>query len=352
MGTASQFLIGVVEGFYGRDWSWEVRQRYAYYLQQLGLNTYLYCPKGDTCLRRDWRAPWSAQQRERIEATGAAYAERGLYWGVGLSPYGLYLDYSAAERDRLRQKIDELGALRAPLLGILFDDMPGDLDALAERQADIVNDVAAWLPGVRLLVCPTYYSFDPVLEKHFGAMPANYWADLGRLLPPQADVFWTGNAVCSEGISAADIRRIYSAMERQLILWDNYPVNDGALRSRFLYTRPLPDRDSAMRSMLSGHLCNPMNQALLSLPALAGLASLWGSGGGDEAALAAWLGEPFWKQFQADAALFQTAGLDALGEDERARLAQTYDALGGGAAAEVSGWLREEYRFDPACLTD
>ena len=43
-----------------------------------------------------------------------------------------------------------------------------DLDLLAQRQADIVADVCRWLPGVRILVCPTYYSFDPVLEKYFG----------------------------------------------------------------------------------------------------------------------------------------------------------------------------------------
>ncbi|MEM8934075.1 MAG: sulfatase-like hydrolase/transferase, partial [Acidobacteriota bacterium] len=34
----------------------------------------------------------------------------------------------------------------------------------------------------RFIACPTYYSFDPALERVFGAMPENYLTDFGRLL--------------------------------------------------------------------------------------------------------------------------------------------------------------------------
>ena len=200
----------------------------------------------------------------------------GVYWGVGLSPFALYRHYGAEERRQLRRKLADIAQLEAPLLAILFDDMPGDMDALAARQAEIISDVCRWCPGVRILVCPTYYSFDPVLEKHFGSMPVNYWADLGREMPGAVDIFWTGNKVCSDAVRVSDIETINLQLGRPVMLWDNYPVNDGALRSNSLYLEKLARRDSGLRGQLSGHLCNPMNQGLLSLPALLGLAELYG----------------------------------------------------------------------------
>ena len=208
------------------------------------------------------------------------------------------------------------------------------------------------MPGTRVLVCPTYYSFDPVLEKYFGTMPAGYWQQLGRELPAEVDIFWTGNKVCSECVEAADIDAINKLLGRKVALWDNYPVNDGAIRSRFLYCEPLSGRDSALRDRLSGHLCNPMNQGLLSLPALLGLAGLYNCAGLDENWLAGALGEATWRRLSGDRSLFQQQGLDGMGEAQAAELAAVYEQLPGEAAREVAGWLRGEYTFDPACLTD
>ena len=198
MTESTEFLSGVIEGFYGRAWSFDTRLAYADYLREAGLNTYIYCPKGDLYLRRRWQEDWPDAQWQELGLLAAAYRQRGLYWGVGLSPVELYRDYGVPERAEFRRKVERLGGLDAPVLAILFDDMPGDLPSLATRQAEIVDDVCRWLPGVRVLVCPTYYSFDPVLEKHFGTMPADYWPQLGRELPSQAEIFWTGNKVCSE----------------------------------------------------------------------------------------------------------------------------------------------------------
>jgi len=232
------------------------------------------------------------------------------------------------------------------------DEVTSHVADLAARQAQIVADVCARAGDARVLVCPTYYSFDPQLERYFGAMPAAYWEQLGQWLPAAVDIFWTGNEVCSRRIEAADIRCINGRLGRPVLLWDNYPVNDGAERSRYLYTRPLDGRDPALAALLRGHLCNPMNQGLLSLPALAGLAALHGRRGFCAGDLQRILGAPVWQRLQRDGALFQDAGLDGMGRERCAQLAAEYAALPGAAAAEIAAWLRGEYRFDPACLTD
>mgnify|MGYP000341067513 FL=1 len=41
------FLKGVIEGFYGRPWSPRQRLELHGLMEELELNTYLYCPKDD-----------------------------------------------------------------------------------------------------------------------------------------------------------------------------------------------------------------------------------------------------------------------------------------------------------------
>jgi hypothetical protein len=347
-----EFLSGVVEGFYGRSWTLETRLAYAEYLSAAGLNTFLYCPKNDPFLRKRWRDDWPEDSWQDLLLQSNTYKRRGLYWGVGLSPVELYRDYSSPQKNHLRRKIERLAELSAPILAILFDDMPGNLDALANRQAEIVEDICQWLPGVRVLMCPTYYSFDPILQKYFGLMPENYWSQLGHELPDGVDIFWTGNNVCATSIEVKDIQSISGQLGRQVILWDNYPVNDGAIRSRFLYLEELPARSTALRPLLTGHLCNPMNQGLLSLPALNGLATLYDSRDLDESALATLLGPVTLERLSRDRETFQQLGLPGLGLRRRMQLASEYGTLPGAAAREVEEWLRGEYSFDPACLTD
>ncbi|MEZ5503072.1 MAG: beta-N-acetylglucosaminidase domain-containing protein [Halioglobus sp.] len=344
-------MCGIIEGYYGCSWSFETRRAYADYLAEAGLNACIYCPKGDALLRRRWRERWPDARWSEMVQLASQYARCGINWGVGLSPVELYRDYGALQQQQLQAKIEYLGELGAPVLAVLFDDMPGDLDALAYRQAEIVADISRWAPGVRLLVCPTYYSFDPVLEQYFGSMPDDYWPQLGRQLPADVDIFWTGNRVCSESIQVGDIERIVRYIGRPITLWDNYPVNDGATRSNFLYTSALTARSPALRPFIRGHYCNPMNQGLLSLPALCGLAALYGNPNFGEKNLSRILGPGTWDKLSRDKFLFEHEGLSGLGEARCKQLAREYEELPGPAAVEVAQWLQGRYSFDPACLT-
>jgi hypothetical protein len=351
MAGAGEFLCGVIEGFYGRQWSFALREIYAAFLAHSKLNTYIYCPKGDRRLRGEWQLDWPEQQFRQLHSLAEAYRRQGVWFGIGLSPLALYRDYGRREREELRQKLEHIRKLEAPLLAILFDDMPGGLDALAARQAEIVGDVCRWCPGQRVLVCPTYYSFDPALEKYFGPMPGGYWRDLGAGLSPDVDIFWTGNQVCSPTVNVDDIEAIEQELDRPVLLWDNYPVNDGEIRSKHLYLDPLGNREPGLGDRLRGHLCNPMNQGLLSLPALLGLAELYGDADASRAWVIDCLGAPTWQQLQKDREEFLTRGLDGMGAARCEQLAQCYSELPGDAAAEVVAWLRGEYAWDPACLT-
>lgn len=347
----NQLLLGVIEGFYGRAWSHATRLAYADYLQHLGLNSYIYSPKSDAFLRKRWQERWPEQTRADIEALALACSARGINFGVGLSPFALYESYGREQQQVLKAKVEYLAELDIPLFAILFDDMPGAVDALAQRQAQIVADVCEWAPHSRILVCPTYYSFDPVLETYFGAMPQRYWSDLGRYLPEAVDIFWTGNRVCSESIATDDIQQITRQLARKVLLWDNYPVNDGAQRSNFLYCSELAARDHELSEHITGHFCNPMNQGQLSLMALLGLSSLYEQSAPGSDWLQRLYGPEVYEQLLVNKHDFEVLGLTGMGKARCHELANVYGSFSGQAAAEVADWLQGKYRFDPDCLT-
>lgn len=354
----NDYLSGVIEGFYGQPWSWEARHDAVDFLQRERFNTYVYAPKADRQLRRAWREPYPETAFAQLRSLREHCRNAGIRFGIGLSPWGLQSVYEADDWRQLRQKLQQLNELDSDVLCILFDDMPGAIPGLAERQAAIVADIVEVSSARRHIVCPTYYSFDPQLEKLFGAMPPAYLPTLGRNLDPSIDVFWTGPLVLSQGYARDDFAAVGELLGRRPLLWDNYPVNDGRKISRFLYTLPVRDRSWKLREWCRGHLANPMNQARLSQFPLLSLAHSYRAEASYDpdafcaAELDGWAGTAFAALLRRDMVRFQTLGLDALDVAERDRLVGEYRMIGHPAAMEIVGWLREQYRFDPECLND
>ena len=134
-------------------------------------------------------------------------------------------------------KVRSLDAIGIDDLAILFDDTRGDMPELAAREAEIVHAAMANTRADRVLMCPTYYSDDRMLDVVFGERPAGYLQDLGRRLDPRVGVFWTGEEICTREFSPGHLDRVTEALGRKPTLWDNYPVNDGPRMSRFLHLR-------------------------------------------------------------------------------------------------------------------
>ena len=353
-----EFGVGLIEGFYGRAWSDADRLAMPAFLAGAGYRYHVYAPKSDTILRRAWRERWTAERESHLHAMASRARKHGVAFGVGLSPLGLAEAMDQASLRALREKVAYLAAFDLGILCLLFDDMPRGVDDLAERQAAIVQEVIAAAPGIpHLVVCPSYYARDPVLERLFGAMPAGYWETLGELLPPEAGIFWTGEKVCSDAYSAADLQDIGARLRRAPVLWDNYPVNDGARLVDFLHIDAFRNRDAGLRGQVTAHFANPMNQCWLSRIPLATLPMVYDDGQGYEpeaafaAAAEAVAGKAGAALLAEDRERFQRHGLAVLDPQARAALAQRYARFNAPWAAEIIAWLRGEYAFDPACLT-
>ena len=348
----SAFPLGLIEGFYGRQWSWHERRSIAPFLSEFGYQSYIYAPKGDPWLRSGWREPATEAHLVELQNHKAACHQAGLQWGLGFSPLGF--DKESDDQLKLLAKLAEIDSLAPDVLWLLFDDMRGDDPLLAAKQLELIHLICSNSSAKSFAFCPTYYSFDPLLEEVFGAMPKSYWHDLGQGLPDEVAVLWTGDKVISPDYNSAGLQRITKLIGRKPLLWDNYPVNDGRITSNFLHLNAF-DRPAEIAEFSAGLFANPANQHFLSrLPLSTLQASL------AEASDRDMLRKQSFKLFsdmtnllERDWPLFQQVGRVELEERNVIEtLIAEYRECENPAAKEVVAWLRGNYKFDPACLTD
>jgi hyaluronoglucosaminidase len=343
--------LGVIEGYYGRPWSWDMREDQARVLGRHGYSSYIYAPKADAYLRRRWRENHPAEEADALARMAATCAQVGVGFGVGLSPYEAYREFGAETKAALARKLAFFDQAGVTELALLFDDMKGDQADLADAQVRMAHFAAEHSHAKRLIVCPTVYSDDPMLERAFGPTPPRYLEDLGALLDPAIEVFWTGEEVCSREYSPGHLARVEGQLRRKPTLWDNYPVNDGPGMSPFLYLRAFTGRPAAIGQHLAAHAVNPCLQPnLFRIPALT-LAESYAQGDAYEYG-AAWeraarevLGEEFAGLLGRHYRLFHDQGLGRIDDETAARLRERYAAIDHPAAREVVAWLDGYWRM-------
>jgi len=347
--------LGIIEGFFGRSWSNESRENYASFLAQHQFDFYIYAPKDDTNLRRKWQEDWPRDIKIQLGKIRQVYAEKQIEFGVGLSPLEIWRDNQDTSFSLFKKRIAQINDLTPDILCILFDDMRGDLPELAKIQIELAHIAADISHAEKIIFCPSYYSTDPVLEKVFGKIPENYWKDLGQKLDSSIDIFWTGEKVCSNSYSSTHLQWIESQFNRKVFLWDNYPVNDGAIKSQRLHLLPAPLSHQSLSDRLNGHAANPMNQAALSQIPLLSLARAYHNHAqlDTEKIFFEIAGTKLGQELLNDADFFQTEGLKNLDVTRKREYIARYQKFSENPLAiEVIEWLNGKYTFDPACLTE
>lgn len=341
--------LGIIEAYFGRAWSWEARHAVVDRLTPAGYRFFHYAPKIDARLRREWQRLHDPEEAARIARFAAHCRARGWRFGVGVTPMGCEQGFGSTLREKLRAKLAQIDDWGVDDLVILFDDMRGDLPDLAERQAEICGFAMAHSRATNIFFCPSYYSLDPVLDRVFGARPAGYLETLGRLLPADVHIYWTGEEVCAPEIGPGHLARMQQIFGRRVALWDNYPVNDGPRMSGHLHLRAFTGRKAANAPLLSHHAINPASQPVLAcIPALT-LPMIYAEGDDyrysaafDEAAQAV-CGEPLAAMLKQDLARVQLTGLANMTADTRAALRARYAAIDHPAAREIVDWLDGGY---------
>ncbi len=340
--------LGIIEGYFGRTWTWPERKAVVSCLAPAGYKFFHYAPKNDRKLRRDWKELLAPEFMNEIVAFKDHCHSFGMRFGIGLTPYGAHLDFGTETKQMLARKIDIFNSIGIDDLIILFDDMRGDVANLAEKQSEIMAFCLDQSRAHHFYFCPSYYSDDPVLDRVFGKRPLQYLEMLGKNIDPVVHIYWTGEEVCSAAFSLGHLRNVAERLGRNVCLWDNYPVNDGPRMSQHLHLRGFTGRTADIAYDVTGHAINPASQPVLScIPALTLAASYrqaenYQYGKAFMEAATAVVGIDLAVMLRDDLLSFQNTGLDRLGESKHI-LRKKYAAVHHPAALEIIDWLDGGY---------
>jgi hyaluronoglucosaminidase len=247
-----------MEGFYGHPWTHLQRLRLVDEMAAQGMNAFVFSPKDDLHIRREWRAPYEGEDRDVLAEIAERCRARSVELVWCISP-GLSIRYSDdKDLGALMTKIVGVTTLGVGSVGLFLDDIPMELQHpqdreayadLAEAHGSLIGRVFTSLPpGVRLIVCPTVY---------WGTGREPYLVSLARRLDPRIDLLWTGRAICSPSLELADAATFSRTANRPPIYWDNYPVNDVAM-SYELHIGPYRGRDPHLWRASNGIIANGM----------------------------------------------------------------------------------------------
>ena len=340
--------LGIIEGYFGQPWDWATRHGVTELLAAQGYRFFHYAPKGDPNVRDDWSSRWPDEQRQALERFREHCRGLGVRFGVGICPTGLQSGMDPDALTAFDKRLAEMTSLGVDDLVLLFDDLAGDAPGLAERQIALAHRAAEAAPDARLFICPTYYSEDGLLDQLFGQRPSDYLEQLGAGLDRSIRVYWAGDEICPAEITLGELRPITEQLRRRPVLWDNYPVNDGAVMRHHLHLRAFTGRSSSLANAVAGHAINPALQGWLScIPALTLPAAYREHAGyryarAQRRAAEAVLGPELGALLIADLPRLVDRGRDRLSAMERAELTQRYQAYDHPGAREILHWLREE----------
>ena len=106
-------------------------------------------------------------------------------------------------------------------------------------------------PSCKMIFCPTWYWGSTMKNPDRKA----YLEEVAEFLRKDILTFWTGNDVVSTTVTVADAAAYREVIGHELILWDNYPVNDF---HNTLNLGPFTGRDPELGSVITGIMANPM----------------------------------------------------------------------------------------------
>ncbi len=349
-------LLGIIEGFYGRPYKEEDRLDLCTFLKKQNLDFYLYAPKNASCLRSAWDKNLTNDELYVLTKLSSHCHELNLKFGFGISPLHICKNYQKL-LPVLVNKINYLAKkTKSQMICLLFDDIEIGKNE-GKIQNLIIKEVYKNLPAEaeKLIVCPSYYSEDPILEKVFGPPPKNYFQDLRADLPDSISFFYTGPQVLAKDITMDNILHAQKFLGANLAVWDNYPVNDGKNICSKIYTRPLNGRRN-LNGAVALHALNPMTECHLSKISISSLKATYeGLSASQIIALQNSVIKELFKEQSENIKpylnILQDCGIQALNAEQKLKLQALLKKITTPASKEFLDFLAGAYQFDAACLT-
>ena len=252
---------GVVEGFYGNNWSQTDRLRQFQFYGANKMNVYIYGPKDDPYHLARWREPYPTESANKMKEL-VAEAKRNKVKFVWAVHPGNDIQWNATDSANVVKKLQMMYDLGVRAFAVFFDDVWGGEGTRGIKQAQLLNYVTdnfvkKYDDVEPLILCPTQYNR--------GWVGGTYLSELRDNLYKEVKIMWTGNSVV-DFINKGDTEWINAQIGRKAYIWLNYPVNDYCI-SRMLMGPTFGD-DLNIAGDLSGYTSNPMEYAEASMLSL------------------------------------------------------------------------------------
>jgi hyaluronoglucosaminidase len=263
-------IRGAIEGFYGKPWSQQDRLSQLNFYGAHKMNSYIYAPKDDPYHRNKWREPYRRVKIKEIAQLVQTSKKNHVTFTFAISPGNTVTFSSNEDLQALINKAQAAWDVGVRSFALFLDDIDPrlhspedqemfgkDANPSAAAQAHLLNRFNEQFikthPGAdRLITVPTEY---------YQANQSPYRERFAELVQSDIIVQWTGIGVVAPSIKTADADQIHGIFKHNLLIWDNYPVNDFD-RNR-LFLGPFAGRDTGLTVIhgVIGLTANPMNEA-------------------------------------------------------------------------------------------
>ena len=259
-------LRGVVEGFYGPPWSTADRLSQLDFLGATKQDVYVYSPKNDPYLRAQWRDPYPGDQLLVTRQLVARAAADHVQFTYALSP-GLSVCYSSeSDEQALVAKFDSMWNIGVRSFAIPFDDISYTKWNCAQDATRFGTGGGAAGAAQAFLLDHIQHDFidthpsakrlEMVPTEFFTVSDSPYTMALRNQLDPRIIVEWTGDGVTPATITAGQAAQAQQVFGHDVLVWDNYPVND-SMPTRLLLG-PYIGREPGVTDHVVGVTANPM----------------------------------------------------------------------------------------------
>ena len=269
MSSTPILLRGIVEGFYGDPWNFDIRADLLKFCGEYNLNSYIYAPKDDPYHRGKWREPYPDDKIIELKNLVDIAVENNVHFTFAVSP-GLDLNYEGEKGEEdfqyMLNKLDSMYNIGIRDFAIFFDDLSGEQSGA--NQANFLNKLQnsldkKYVDVNPLITVPTEYTRSWMIDEE--GHIKKYTQEFSTILNKNIIVLYTGDEVVCDGISEESYQAAKDIYGRDLGIWWNYPVNDyyyvDGNRNIKLALGPIEKLPKAKPNSI---FYNPMEQPLLS----------------------------------------------------------------------------------------
>ena len=269
MNSTPILLRGIVEGFYGTPWNYDIRADLLNFCGEYDLNSYIYAPKDDPYHRDKWREPYPNEKIAELKNLVDIAIKNNVHFVFAVSP-GLDLNYEGEKGEEDLQtmltKLDSMYNIGVRDFAIFFDDLSGEQSG--KNHANFLNRLQdaldkKYIDIYPLITVPTQYTRNWMIDGEGNIQV--YTQEFSTILNKNIIVLYTGDDVVCDGISEESYQAVKDIYNRDLGIWWNYPVNDYYIidgnRNIKLALGPIEKLPKAKPNSI---FYNPMEQPLFS----------------------------------------------------------------------------------------